>query len=171
MEESVRQNRRRRSPDEKMAIVRESFQSGNTVLAVAKKHDVHPNLLFGWRRLYQNGKLCGAGAEQVMVPLSQLAAAMSEIKALRTELERRNTENNILRRALDLAPKVECALNLVAEGCPVKTVCDVLGVARSNVNERLARTRSSGRPVTPREQAALMSQASSNMDGWNVPLS
>lgn len=149
-----------------MAIVRESFQSGNTVLAVAKKHGVHPNLLFGWRRLYQSGQLCGTGAEQVMVPLSQLAAAMSEIKALRTELERKNTEVSILRRALELAPKVECALNLVAEGCPVKTVCDVLGVARSNVNERLARTRSSGRPVTPREQAGLMSQASSNMDGW-----
>lgn len=101
-----------------------------------------------------------------MVPLSQLAAAMGEIKALRTELERKNTENSILRRALELAPKVECALNLVAEGCPVKTVCDVLGVARSNVNERLARTRSPGRPVTPRERAGLMSQASSNMDGW-----
>src|SRR5690606_10412716 len=143
MEESVRQNRRRRSPDEKMAIVRESFQSGNTVLAVAKRHGVHPNLLFGWRRLYQSGKLSVSGTEQVMVPLSQLATAMSEIKALRMELERRNTENRILRRALDLAPKVECALNLVSEGCPVKTVCDVLGVARSNVNERLSRSRNS----------------------------
>src|SRR5690606_32096395 len=122
-------------------------------------------------RLYLCCKLCGACAEQMMAPMSKLAAAMTEIMAVRTELERRNTENNILRRALDLAPKVECALNLVAEGCPVKTVCDVLGVARSNVNERLARTRSSGRPVTPREQAALMSQASSNMDGWSVPLS
>jgi len=151
-----------------MAIVRESFQSGNTVLAVAKKHGVHPNLLFGWRRLYQSGRLCGAGAEQVMVPLSQLAAAVSEIKALRTELERRNTENTILRRALDLAPKVDCALTLVAEGCPVKTVCDVLGVARSNINERLARTRNSGKRVMPRDQAALRSQASSGMDGWVV---
>lgn len=166
MEETLRQSRRRRSPDEKMAIVRESFQSGNTVLAVAKKHGVHPNLLFGWRRLYQNGKLSGAGSEQVMVPLSQLATAMSEIKALRAELDRRNTENQILRRAIDLAPKVECALSLVAEGCPVKTVCDVLGVARSNINERLARTRSSGRPLTSGEQTNQRSQASSGTDGW-----
>ena len=148
METSVRQSRRRRSLEEKMAIVRESFQSGNTVLAVAKKHGVHPNLLFGWRRLYQSGKLSVSGTEQVMVPLSQLAAAMNEIKALRTELERRNTENRILRRALDLTPKVECALNLVLEGCPVKTVCDVLGVARSNVNERLSRSRNPTQALT-----------------------
>ena len=157
MEDSLRLSRRRRSADEKMTIVRESFHSGITVRAVARKHGVHPNLLFGWRRLFKSGKLGGAGSGQAMAPLSQLAAATSEIKALRKELERRKSESQILRRALDLAlaPKAKYALQLAAEGCPVKTVCDVLGVARSNINERLARMR--GKPGSlPRPSSRLL---------------
>jgi putative transposase len=34
---------------------------------------------------------------------------------------------------------MDCALTLIAGGRPVKQVCDVLGVARSNVAEKLAR--------------------------------
>lgn len=36
-------------------------------------------------------------------------------------------------------PKVDCALALVARGRPVKPVCDVLGIARSNISERATR--------------------------------
>jgi transposase InsO family protein len=34
---------------------------------------------------------------------------------------------------------VDCALALVAKGRAVKTVCEILGIARSNIHERLAR--------------------------------
>lgn len=34
---------------------------------------------------------------------------------------------------------MDCPLTLLAKGRPVKRVCDVLGVARSNVAEKLAR--------------------------------
>jgi transposase len=42
--------RRRWSTDAKAAIVAESFASGASVSAVARRHDISPSLLFLWRR-------------------------------------------------------------------------------------------------------------------------
>src|SRR5215470_3884649 len=47
------QRRRRWSSAQKARIVRESFEPGATVAAVAQRHDVHPNLLRYWRRQAQ----------------------------------------------------------------------------------------------------------------------
>lgn len=44
------ERRRRWSMAEKSQIVEESLQPGATVTAVARRHDVHPNLLHHWRR-------------------------------------------------------------------------------------------------------------------------
>jgi transposase len=45
------ERRRRWSAAEKARIVEESFEAGAVVVAVAHRHDVHPNLLHHWRRL------------------------------------------------------------------------------------------------------------------------
>jgi transposase len=42
--------RRRGAPTEKARIVEESLAPGAVVTAVARRHDVHPNLLHLWRR-------------------------------------------------------------------------------------------------------------------------
>jgi transposase len=44
------ERRRRWSPPEKASIVEESLRPGAVVTAVARRHDVHPNLLHYWRR-------------------------------------------------------------------------------------------------------------------------
>ena len=44
------ERRRRWSPSEKARIVEESLAAGSAVTAVARRHDVHPNLLHHWRR-------------------------------------------------------------------------------------------------------------------------
>ena len=44
------ERRRRWSATQKAEIVRESFEPGAVVAAVAHRHDVHPNLLRYWRR-------------------------------------------------------------------------------------------------------------------------
>ena len=44
------ERRRRWSPSEKARIVAESFAPETIVAAVARRHDVHPNLLHLWRR-------------------------------------------------------------------------------------------------------------------------
>jgi transposase len=44
------ERRRRWTSAEKRRIVEESFAAGASVADVARRHDVHPNLLHGWRR-------------------------------------------------------------------------------------------------------------------------
>ena len=49
--------RRMRTLAEKCAIVEETLQPGASVAVVARRHEVNANLVFGWRRLYQQGLL------------------------------------------------------------------------------------------------------------------
>jgi transposase len=51
--------RRRYSIAEKRQMVEESFQSGASVARVARAHGVNANQVFGWRKLYQCGRLGG----------------------------------------------------------------------------------------------------------------
>jgi transposase len=49
--------RRRYSLAEKRAIVEETQARGASVPEVAQRHGINHNLIFGWRRLYQQGLL------------------------------------------------------------------------------------------------------------------
>ncbi len=51
------EQRRRRSVEEKLAIVRETFEPGATVSGIARRHQVNANQVFAWRKLYQDGSL------------------------------------------------------------------------------------------------------------------
>ncbi len=91
------EKRRRRTTQEKIAIVQQSFEPGMTVSLVARQHGVAASQLFLWRKQYQEGSLTAVAAggkqyqegsltavaagEQV-VPASELAAAMKQIKEL-----------------------------------------------------------------------------------------
>lgn len=50
-------SRQMRTLQEKVALVQEALEPGNSVAAVARKHGVNSNLLFGWLRLHQRGLL------------------------------------------------------------------------------------------------------------------
>jgi transposase len=54
------ERRRRWTSAEKLRIVEESFAAGASVTEVARRHDVHPNLLHGWRRQVRAGAVDGA---------------------------------------------------------------------------------------------------------------
>jgi transposase len=54
-----RATRRIRTLEEKLEIVREASKPGASVAAVARKHGMNANLLFGWRRLHRRGGLEG----------------------------------------------------------------------------------------------------------------
>ncbi len=47
------EKRRRRTTQEKIAIVQQSFEPGMTVSLVARQHGVAANQLFLWRKQYQ----------------------------------------------------------------------------------------------------------------------
>ena len=60
MEIILGQARRRWSEDEKRALVAETFVDGETVNGVARRHNINPNMLFGWRKQYREALPCMA---------------------------------------------------------------------------------------------------------------
>ncbi|WP_460428959.1 alanine:cation symporter family protein [Azotobacter armeniacus] len=63
MEILGRERRRRWSAAEKLAMVRESLESGQSVSVVARRNGVNPNQLFHWRKLYQDGSLSAVSGD------------------------------------------------------------------------------------------------------------
>jgi transposase len=61
-----------RTNEEKRRIVAEALVPGASVAAVARKHGVNANLLFGWRRLHKRGLL-----EQCREPASLLPVTVT----------------------------------------------------------------------------------------------
>ena len=58
---SGRERRRRWSSAEKHLIVEESLAADAAVVEVARRHDIHPNLLHLWRRQARSGALAPVG--------------------------------------------------------------------------------------------------------------
>ncbi len=97
------ERRRRWSADEKLAMVRESFEPGKSVSMVARQHGVNPNQLFHWRKLYQDGSLSAVSAGEEVVPASELSDALKQIRELQRLLGKKTMENEILREAVEVA--------------------------------------------------------------------
>ena len=62
------ERRRRWSYDEKVRLVEETLQAGESVCGVARRHGLAPSLLFSWRRQARQGRL-GARAVPDLVPV------------------------------------------------------------------------------------------------------
>lgn len=95
------QRRRHWSPEEKLAMIRESYEPGRSVSWVARRHGVNPNQLFQWRKLHQAGALSAVTAGEAVVPASQFAEALREIKTLQRLLGKKTQEVEILREAVE----------------------------------------------------------------------
>ncbi len=94
------EKRRRRTTQEKIAIVQQSFEPGMTV-PVARQHGVAASQLFLWRKQYQEGSLTAVAAGEQVVPASELAAAMKQIKELQRLLGKKTMENELLKEAVE----------------------------------------------------------------------
>ena len=64
-----RERRRWWTTAQKLLMVEESFSPGASVAAVARRHEVHPNQLHGWRRDVLSGKLSRAGVRVVEITI------------------------------------------------------------------------------------------------------
>ncbi|MGF6760525.1 transposase [Paraburkholderia sp. GAS33] len=95
------EQRRRRSVEEKLAIVRETFEPGASVSGVARRHQVNANQVFAWRKLYLDGSLSAVSAGEQVVPASDLAEAMKQIRELQRLLGKKTMEVEILREAVE----------------------------------------------------------------------
>ncbi|MET3449651.1 transposase [Ralstonia sp. 1138] len=93
------ERRRRRAAQEKIAIVQETLAPGASVSAVARRHGVNPNQVFGWRKQYQEGSLAAVQAGETVVPASELAAAIKEIKELQRLLGKNGMDAALLHKS------------------------------------------------------------------------
>jgi transposase-like protein len=115
------ERRRRWTRAEKLRIVADSFSSGTNVVAFARQHDIHPNLLHAWRRQSQSGALSVAREETerfvpVTVASNVAGAADSSADVMAVEVVLRNgrvlrlSERAVPARVAQLADALEeCA--------------------------------------------------------------
>lgn len=111
------QRRRRWTPDQKLEIVKRTNEAGNSVSMVARQFGISAAQLFQWRKAYLEGSLVAVGANETVVPASELQEAMRRIKQLEGALGRKTLENEILKEAVDFArAKKWIARSLVLPG-------------------------------------------------------
>ncbi|HAV7447711.1 TPA: IS3 family transposase [Escherichia coli] len=136
------EKRRQRTTQEKIAIVQQSFEPGMTVSLVARQHGVAASQLFLWRKQYQEGSLTAVAAGEQVVPASELAAAMKQIKELQRLLGKKTMENELLKEAVEYGrgKKVDSARALIARGWGVSLVSRCLRVSRAQLHVILRRT-------------------------------
>ena len=97
------QRRRRWTPEQKLEIVKQTNEPGSTVYMVARQFGISAAQLFQWRKAYLQGSLMAVGANETVVPASELQEAMRRIKQLEGALGRKTLENEILKEAVDFA--------------------------------------------------------------------
>ncbi len=113
--------RRFRTVEEKRRIVEETLQSGASVARVARAHGVNANQVFGWRRLYQQGRLeRGSSETPDLLPVRVIGATAMEA-ARSTGTRRRRTPSGMIhvelpKGQLRIAGRVDAeALRVVLE--------------------------------------------------------
>ncbi|EEQ1606481.1 IS3 family transposase [Escherichia coli] len=136
------EKRRRRTTQEKIAIVQQSFEPGMTVSLVARQHGVAASQLFLWRKQYQEGSLTAVAAGEQVFPASELAAAMKQIKELQRLLGKKTMENELLKEAVEYGrgKKVDSTRALIARGWGVSLVSRCLRGSRAQLHVILRRT-------------------------------
>ncbi|EKR0963303.1 transposase [Escherichia coli] len=75
------EKRRRRTTQEKIVITQQSSEPGMTVSIIVRQHSVATSQLSCWRKQYQEGSLTSVAVGEQIVPVSELAAAMVQVRA------------------------------------------------------------------------------------------
>lgn len=96
------ERRRRWSPEEKRAIINETYLPSMSLSLVARKHAISPSLLFRWRKLMENGALEAVRSEEELVPKSRVKELERQVQQLERMLGKKTLENEILREAVKL---------------------------------------------------------------------
>jgi len=110
------QRRRRWSPEEKRAILEEIEQPGNSVSSVARKYGANPNQLFHWRKLHREGALVAIGADESVVPVSEVKQLKARVRELERLLGKKTMETEILKEAIAIAREKKLLLRMPLPG-------------------------------------------------------
>ena len=93
--------RKRKNPQEKIAIIQQTVGPGMNVPHVARPHGIQPSLLFKWKKQYQEGSLTALAAGEEVVPASELTAVLKQVRELLRFLGKRTMEVEILKEAVE----------------------------------------------------------------------
>lgn len=99
------ERRRRWAPEEKRAMVQETYQPGMSVSIIARKYGIFPSQLFYWRRLMENGALKSIESREEVVPVSELKAMEKRVLELERALGRASLDVEILKEAVRIGRK------------------------------------------------------------------
>ncbi len=91
--------RRRWTTEQKLTIIEQSFEPGETVSSTARRHGVGPNLLYRWRRLLSEGGAAAVDSEGSVVANSEVKKLGDRVRELEHMLGRKTMEVEILRLA------------------------------------------------------------------------
>ncbi len=76
------QRHRRWTPELKLEIVKQTNEAGSPVSWVTRQHGLTAAKLFKWRKDYLEGSLVAVGANETVVPATELQEATIRIKQL-----------------------------------------------------------------------------------------
>ncbi|KEC92578.1 IS2 repressor TnpA [Klebsiella pneumoniae] len=93
--------RKRKTPQEKIAIIQQTMEPGMNVSHVARLHGIQPSLLFKWKKQYQEGSLTAVAAGEEVVPASELTAALKQVRELQRLLGKKTMKVEILKEAVE----------------------------------------------------------------------
>jgi transposase len=102
--EPARQGRRRvYTAEEKRRIVEETKVPGQSVSSVSRRFGVSPSMVFKWRRLADEGTMSSLGADERVVPHSEVKTLKARVRELERLLGRKTLENEILKEGIEIA--------------------------------------------------------------------
>ena len=134
-----RQSRRRYSADERIKLLDEADQPGESISTVARKHGISPSVMFRWRLLRESGALSGLKADEDLVPASEMKAARAKIRELqRLRKEDRGERDPQGRAGVRAGKRTAIAVAVASTGRRrMTTVAKAFGVARSHLVSRV----------------------------------
>lgn len=94
------ERRKRYRTEDKIAMLEEAQQPGNTYSGVARKYGVSLSLMFVWRKQYEMGAFTSVKAGEEVVPASEFRALQQRNRELERLLGKKTMENEILQDAV-----------------------------------------------------------------------
>jgi transposase len=107
--------RRHWTTEQKLQIIEESFQPGESVSSAARRRGVAPNLLYRWRRMMTEGGAAAVGSDEPVVGSSEMRRLEDRIRDLERLLGRKTMEIEILREALAKSESKKPSLRLLSQ--------------------------------------------------------
>ena len=98
-----RPKRRQYTVEERIKLLDEADQPGESISTVARKHGVSPSVMFRWRQLRESGAITSLKADEELVPASEMRTARAKIRELQRLLGKKTEEAEILKEGLEYA--------------------------------------------------------------------